>query len=309
MKKVIVTGANGFIGSSLINKLVSKNVYVVAISTNFTESHLPKDRHVIEIEMMLDDVDTMLARIPKDDYDAFYHFAWRGVNGVEKADPLIQLENIKMAVKCANVAKKLGCKKFLCAGTVAEQGTKSLHNLSSVSGGMMYGVAKHCTYQMLEAYCKNIGQKFVWMQFSNIYGPNNKTGNLVGYTIGQLINGQDATFGPALQPYDFIYIDDLIEAVIRLGENDTEGTSFFIGSGEPRILKEYLVEIGEKFGRPEHIRIGVRPDDGIIYTMDMFDTKPLVDAIGNYISMDFSKGIKYTIESVLGESELQNKTT
>ena len=43
------------------------------------------------------------------------------------------------------------------------------------------------------------------MQFSNIYGPDNKTGNLVSYTIDELRNGNEALFGPALQPYDFIF--------------------------------------------------------------------------------------------------------
>ena len=55
------------------------------------------------------------------------------------------------------------------------------------------------------------------MQFSNIYGVGNKTGNLVSYTLGELMAGKEAAFGPALQPYDFIYVDDLIEAVYRLG--------------------------------------------------------------------------------------------
>ena len=135
------------------------------------------------------------------------------------------------------------------------------------------------------------------MQFSNIYGPQNKTGNLVSYTIGELKKGNEATFGPAQQPYDFIYVEDLIEAIYRLGERTTTHNSYFIGSGQPRILKEYLTEIGEKFGRPYLIKIDVRPDDGIVYRMDMFDTSKTVKDIGDYVTTDFSSGIKYTIEN------------
>jgi nucleoside-diphosphate-sugar epimerase len=135
------------------------------------------------------------------------------------------------------------------------------------------------------------------MQFSNIYGPNNKTGNLVSYTIGELTKGNGATFGPAKQPYDFIYVDDLIEAVLRLGEKNTSKNCYFIGSGEPRILKEYLLEIGHQYGNEELIKIGVRPDDGIAYTMDMFNTKPLVNDIGNYVSKSFTERIQYTIDN------------
>ena len=81
---------------------------------------------------------------------------------------------------------------------------------------MMYGVAKHACRLIVEDYCKNIGQNFVWMQFSNIYGVGNKTGNLVSYTLGELMAGKEATFSPALQPYDFIYVEDLIEQSIAL---------------------------------------------------------------------------------------------
>lgn len=297
MRKVIVTGANGFIGSSLIQRLIKENIQIVAIDISFKASGLPESDLVTKIEMSLDNETLLLANIPTDRYDAFYHFAWRGVNGADKADPVVQLENAQMAVRCAATAQKAGCRKFLCAGTVAEQATNSLNHLDKTSGGMMYGVAKHCTHLILETYCKNIGMPFVWMQFSNIYGPNNRTGNLVSYTLGQLATGQEAAFGPAQQPYDFIFVDDLLEAIYRIGENANRQNSYYIGSGKPRQLKDYLLEIGREYGREELIRIGVRPDDGIVYTMDMFDTSALVGDIGDYISKSFSEGIKYTIEN------------
>ena len=55
---------------------------------------------------------------------------------------------------------------------------------------MMYGVAKHACRLIVEDYCKNIGLPFVWMQFSNIYGIGNKTGNLVSYTLSELMAGK-----------------------------------------------------------------------------------------------------------------------
>lgn len=297
MKRVIVTGANGFIGSSLVKKLVENNISVVALDISFRNRKLPESELVTEIEAGLDDVKALLSIIPKNEYDNIYHLAWAGVNGPDKANPLIQLENIKYSMNCAMLAKELGIKKILCAGTIAERATESLNSLEVTNGGMLYGVAKHSAQLMLEAYCKNIGLEYVWMQFSNIYGPTNKTGNLVSYTVGELKKGAEATFGPALQPYDFIYVEDLIEAVYRLGNSDKAGGLYFIGSGKPRILKEYLQEIGDAFEKPELIKTGVRPDDGITYSFEMFDIKKLENEIGNYISMDFSDGIRYTIDN------------
>lgn len=294
MKNVIVTGGNGFIGSSLIKKLVANGIKVVAVDITFQGERLPESELITKIESCVDA--SLVEELPVEEYDAFYHLAWKGVNGADKANPSVQLANIQMAIDCADICKKLNVKKFLCAGTVAENATFSLPNLEKTSGGMMYGVAKHACRLILEDYCKNIGLQFVWMQFSNIYGVGNKTGNLVSYTLGELMTGNEATFGPALQPYDFIYVDDLIEAVYRLGEKETNKAFYYIGSGSPRQLKEYLLRIGELAGYAAKIGIGIRPDDGIKYSMNMFCNDDLVDAVGEYVSTDFDNGINKTIE-------------
>lgn len=294
MKNVIVTGGNGFIGSSLIKKLVANGIKVVAVDITFQGERLPESELITKIESCVDA--SLVEKLPVEEYDAFYHLAWKGVNGADKANPSVQLANIQMAIDCADICKKLNVKKFLCAGTVAENATFSLPNLEKTSGGMMYGVAKHACRLILEDYCKNIGLQFVWMQFSNIYGVGNKTGNLVSYTLGELMTGNEATFGPALQPYDFIYVDDLIEAVYRLGEKETNKAFYYIGSGSPRQLKEYLLRIGELAGYADKIGIGIRPDDGIKYSMNMFCNDDLVDAVGEYVSTDFDNGINKTIE-------------
>lgn len=294
MRKAIVTGANGFIGSSLITSLVLKNVEVIAVDIDFSNCRLPQSELITLIESNVEA--SLLNKISNGVYDAFYNFAWKGVNGADKANPTIQLTNIQMAIDCANICKQLGVKKYLCAGTVAENATFSLSNLQQTSGSMMYGVAKHACRLILEDYCKNIGQQFVWMQFSNIYGVGNKTGNLVSYTLGELMAGNEATFGPALQPYDFVYVDDLIEAVYRLGEKETPNAFYYIGSGTPRILKDFLLQIGKLSGYADKVRIGIRPDDGIKYSLEMFDNKSLVNVIGDYVVTDFDNGINKTIE-------------
>ena len=295
MKNVIVTGAAGFLGRTLIQKLLENGVRVVAVDANFANGALADQENLTKIEMQLTDAESLTGAIPEGVYDAFYHFAWRGVNGPEKSDPDIQSENIRITLACARAAKNLKCSRLLVAGTVAERAVESLLKLEKTTGGMMYAAAKNAAHQMTETYCKYIGQPFVWMQFANIYGPGNYTGNLVSYTLAQLSRNEEAQYGPAEQPYDFIFVDDLIEAVYRLGDAECDRTGYYIGSGEPQQLKDYLRIIGALRRKENLIGIGKRPDDGVTYQVEMFDINPLVKTIGPYVKTSFEEGIVRTI--------------
>jgi len=296
--RVIITGGNGFIGSELVRKFYKNGDKVISIIRNKNEdiSKIEKYSQIIFCE--IENLDEIFEKLKIEEETIFYHLAWAGVNGIDKANYNIQILNIQMACNAAVFAKKLGVKRFLVAGTVAENAIYSYSNLDKLSGGLMYSTAKASTHLFIENLCKNICLSFVWLQFSNIYGPSNKTGNLVSYTLKQLTQNKKATFGPANQPYDFILVDDLIEAVYRFGLiNELKSTQYFIGSGNSRLLCEYLTIIGRIFGKEELIDIGIRKDDGIKYEKDMFSTVKTVGEIGDYISKSFEEGIKYTIEN------------
>lgn len=295
MKKVIVTGANGFIGSSLVKRLIENNIKVISIVRNRYSNCelLPQSKNNKIVYCDLSEIENLKNLIKDRDIDVFYHLAWEGVNGKEKANQAIQLKNIEITLNCAMVAKEIECKKFICSGTIAEQQVNSLKYLNNVNGGTMYGISKHCSHLLLETYCKTIGLDFVWMQFSNIYGKDNKTGNLISYTIKALENGNEAKFGPALQYYDFIYIEDLIEVVLLLGEKKNNHNFYFIGTGNPRLLKDYLLEIGKQYNKSELIKIGARQDDGIKYSLDMFNNNSLLFDIGDFTFTKFREGLEY----------------
>ena len=113
MRNVIVTGANGFLGSTLIKKLVDSKIKVLAIDVSFSPSHLPETELVNKLETFITGVEDLVKKIPVAEYDTFYHLAWAGVNGAVKANPIAQVKNIEMAVICMTVCKQIGCKKFL----------------------------------------------------------------------------------------------------------------------------------------------------------------------------------------------------
>lgn len=290
---VIISGAAGFIGQQLSKKYKSIGAKVIGIDKPNIKTE-SSTKHDIDLMVSSDEIGSVVKDIPNIDNGntIFYNLAWEGVNGPNKADPEVQLSNIEASIHYLKYACEINCSKFISVGTIAEEGMKSVRRLDTVSAGMMYAAAKKANHLMLETYSKSIGQKFIWAQLSNIYGPTNKTGNLISYTFDQIKKGEYATFGPAEQSYDFVFIDDVIEALYRLGMIDTNESFYFLGSGRPKQLKDYLIEIGRICGNENMIKIGARTDDGIKYDEKMFDISGTTKDIGNYVTRSFSDRIK-----------------
>ena len=189
MKRVIVTGGNGFVGYWLIRELCKNGVKVTAIikDTNENISMLTEFKGVDIVYCELAELESLKDKITDRDYDAFYHLAWISAGGAGRADYAIQLQNVKYACDAVGVAKELGCKKILFAGTVTEKIAENILNLSGKAVNNIYGICKHMTHCLVDVESQRQGIDYVWMQFSNLYGPYSINGNIVGYTIKELL--------------------------------------------------------------------------------------------------------------------------
>lgn len=297
MKKAIVTGANGFVGYWLIRELCKNGVEVTAIikDTNENISMLSEFEGVNIVYCELAELETLKAKIKSRDFDAFYHLAWISAGGAGRADYAVQLQNVKYACDAVCVAKELGCKKILFAGTVTEKIAENILNLSGKAVNNIYGICKHMTHCLVDVESQRQDIDYVWMQFSNLYGPYSINGNIVGYTIKELLQGNEAKFGPANQVYDLLYIEDLVYAAYLLGNSETKHHTYYIGSGQTRKLSDFLIEIGDVCNKPELIKIGARPDDGTRYEDSWFDITPLKEDTGYAPKVSYKEGLVETI--------------
>ena len=298
MKKAIVTGANGFVGYWLIRELSKHDVKVTAIIKD-EEENISMLSEFDNVDVVYCDLSQLLSLpeiISCHDYDTFYHLAWIAAGGSGRADYAIQLQNVKFACDAVKVAKQLGCKKILFAGTVTEKIAENILNLSGKAINNIYGICKHTTHCLVDVESQKQGIDYVWMQFSNLYGPYSINGNIVGYTIKELLQDHEATFGPANQIYDLLYIEDLVYAAYLLGESETKEHSYYIGSGKLRILADYLKEIGKICEKSELVKIGARPDDGTRYEESWFDISPLKKDTGYTPQVSFEEGVRQTID-------------
>lgn len=289
MERVIVTGANGFIGRNFIKFLSKHNIEVYAVDMDHENSIISNLANVHLIECSLDNIQSLGNIIPGTNYDAFYHFAWAGTTGVARADYTLQTDNAKYTCDAAIVSKKMNCNKFITTGTITEKVAERILTNNYTSQNLIYGLSKLYTHNLLDIVCKQNNINYVWAKLSNIYGGDNTNGNLISYTLKEFSENRIPSYGPCLQPYNFTYIDDVINALYLLGNEDTNENEYFISNGECMKLKEYLETLASIFDK--EVAIGERENDGVKYDESWFDSRALINA-GFKPQYSFIDGIK-----------------
>lgn len=293
----IVTGASGFIGQALLRSLVDKGVSVYGIVRNPDDARLFQSPKVQYLSCAMDAYDTLPALVAEKDRapQVFYHLAWDGTAGKARADYAKQCRNARATCDAALAAKAIGCRRFIATGTITEYVADDLLKCHYASENLMYGLSKSFTHKLLDIVARQNNLDYIWAQLSNIYGGHNTSGNLISYTLSELQQGHRPTYGPCEQPYNFTYIKDVLEALFLLGRVSSHRQSaYFIGNGECRKLKEYLQSLANLFGT--EIGIGERPDDGVRYSADWFDSSALQEEFGFVSQYRFEDGLKEILE-------------
>lgn len=294
MSTFIITGANGFIGHRLVNQLVQNpdnNVICVLRNNSSDYYNWNNTTNVKIVFCSMDDYCDLADKLNEMKPDCFIHLAWDGSTGIKRSDYTMQTNNIKNSIDAFKAAEKLECSRFLCAGTVSENITDQINSLKSVSQNMIYAQAKKSLYEFLCILSKESKTKLVWMQFSNTYGPGNKSGNLISYFFSEIRKCSTPEFGSGNEPYNFIYIDDLVNGIIALSSAELTQNKYFIGSDEIWLLKEYLIKIPIILNKDIKVGLGKRSDDGIHYKREWFDNSQLKKDTGFVIKHSFVSGI------------------
>lgn len=296
MKKALVTGANGFIGSLLIEKLLDNNIDVIAADMAGHNQNIPSEVRFVEFDMM--DFSILETNISDKDIDTIYHLAWAGSFGPERANYALQLNNVRCTCDAVATASRMGISRFIGAGTLAQMDCMAYIEKNGSTPNMVscYGSAKIAAQYMSKAQANASGIEHVWCYISNTYGVGNATMNFVNFASQKMLSGKHAAFTSGEQNYDFVYITDTIEGLYLCGERGKANSSYYIGSGKARKLKEYIKIIRDTINPKIHLYLGEIPFNGISLSLDSYSCKNISEDTGYFAQVNFEDGILKTIE-------------
>jgi len=299
MKKAVVTGANGFIGTALCRELSNQGINIIAVVKN-REDDITKLKDLKGIRIVYCDLSSIInlgLLIQDRDIDVLYHLAWVGSAGLLRGDYNVQVNNIMYTCDTVIACKKLNCKKLVFASSIMEYEIEKLMSTDSVPDiNSLYSSAKIASDFMARAIAAKYGIEYIRAVISNIYGPEEYSPRLINSSIRKMIKGEHCSFSAGEQIYDFIYISDAAKAFTALGKSGVANRTYYIGSLCPKPLKEFLIEMRNQVDSSIEIGIGEIPFNGVTLNYDEFDIEAVKKDTGFEPLVDFSTGIQNTLK-------------
>ncbi|MCD8048919.1 MAG: NAD(P)-dependent oxidoreductase [Clostridia bacterium] len=296
MKRAIVTGASGMLGSNLIRRLTENEVEVAALVRPKTKKlkNIPNNDLVKIYEC---DAGEMSAFEPQGKFDAVFNFAWMGTMGKERSNRALQEKNVKNTMSALYMAERAGAKVFVTCGSQAEYGTANvkLKEDTPLNPENEYAVAKALSSMLVRERCEKTGIAHVHARVVSVYGLGDNPGTMVETAVRQMLANEETQFTTGEQRWDYLNARDAARAFYLMAEEQKTKT-YVVGSGECRPLAEYIKIIAEETGYEKEIGFGkIKPSPGTPRFLCAGITE--LKKLGFEPKIEFREGIREIIEA------------
>lgn len=297
--KIVIAGANGFIGKRLVSIIVEEGKHDLVAVVRPGCSYEPKLPGIKVLACPMEDyrrIGRLTGRA-----DCFINLTWSGSRGDARQDYGLQKLNYEAAIASMESMAEAGTEILVTSGSQAEYGICNdvITEETCCSPNTEYGYFKLKVYEDGKNLCRKRGIRIIEPRYFSLYGPGDYEKTLVMSCIKKMKAGLDIRLNACTQIWDYMYVDDAVRALLRLCENKEADGVYNFATGNYRMIKEYVMEMKAAlhseskitFDAPESyggLIINLRPDIG----------KLLKAAKGWRAVTDFAEGIKLTAEKL-----------
>jgi UDP-glucose 4-epimerase len=252
--KVLITGASGFLGGHLAERLAAAGASLHLASRSPAPPGVPGCWHQQDLsepggtEQLLRQVEPEL----------IFHLTSESRGGTELDKVLPTFRNdLTCAVNCMVAATSIRCRRTIIVGSLEEPFGVTRIALTP------YAVAKQATRIYTEFFRSAYGLPLVMVTLFMTYGPRQKPFKVIPYTILKLLKGEQPRLSSGNRLVDWVYIDDVIDCFVSMGvAAGVDGRSFEIGSGELISIASVANLIASLMPGSKEILFGAEPDRG-----------------------------------------------
>lgn len=299
MKTAIVTGATGMIASALIRKLVKEKVEVFALcrpgdpkDDEFFSSPLV---HAVDVDIA--DYANAAPLIEKK-CDVIYHFAWLGTFGNSRDEAYTQSDNIRYTLDAVKLGHDCGCECFVSSGSQAEYGRteEKLTENTPTNPETGYGIAKFAAGKLSRLYAHQNGMRHCWVRIASVFGQKGNPNSIIMSSLSEMLKGHTTQYTKGEQQWDFLHCDDAALAFYLIGEKGADGRVYPLGSGQTRLLSDYIKAMRDVVDPNLEIKLGARPYNPGQVMYLCADISALTKDTGFKPELTFEDGIRRTVE-------------
>jgi UDP-glucose 4-epimerase len=304
MTKTLVTGAAGFIGSHVAERLLARGHDVVAVDdlSGGTQDNVPRGARFHEMSVV--DSSAIGRLFAEEQFDYVYHAAAYAAEGLSHFIRRFNyVNNVVGSVNLINAAANEDVKCFVFFSSIAVYGRNQLPMVESLEPKPEdpYGIAKYAVELDLRAAHEMFGMPYVVFRPHNVYGErqnvNDRFRNVVGIFCRQILTNNPLTiFGDGLQTRAFTYIGDISDTLASAAEcSAARNRVFNIGADQSTSVLE-LAHLLKKVAGSDVPIVHLEPRHEVVHAFSSHDA--LREAFGSREQTTLEDGLRRTFEWV-----------
>ncbi len=298
--KILVTGAAGFIGSNLVEKL-SENNDVIALDNLYLGSKENLKRGIKFVKgsvLNYDLVDSLCKRV-----DYIFHNAAFSSSPMFKNNPQVGVKvNTLGFMNVMNAALKHGVKKVIYSSTSSLYNGNRLpySETQQITTKTFYESSFRCREMLAQTYYFEYGLNSIGLRYFSVYGPKEKHkgqyANNISQFLWSMIEGKSPViYGDGTQKRDFTFVDDVVQANILAMQSDVESGIFNAGTGVGTSFNEIVMLLNNLLGteiKPQYVS---NPIKNYVHetVADLYNAKQHLKYNPRW---SLEKGIKYLVD-------------
>lgn len=293
MKKLLLTGASGFIGRHCLSSLLTSGYEVHAISSKTSNEGVSKVRwhqtDLLDSGQVSKLMDSMRPT-------HLLHFAWVTVPG-KYWTSVENLRWVRASLDLLQAFERHGGQRAVMAGSCAEYDWRygyCSERLTPLAPSTLYGNSKHSLQIMLNSFAAQTELSTAWGRIFFLYGPHEHQKRLVPSVVWAVLKNNPAPCSHGEQVRDFLHVQDVADAFVALLESNVSGP-VNVASGHPVALKDIVYKIAGKANRRDLIQLGALPASANEPPLLVADVGRLKEEVGWSPQYDLERGLEQTM--------------
>lgn len=249
--KIFITGGTGFIGRFVVRKLQQERHHLLIYTREkrISSTLLEFSKNTQIVHGSLSNLNNLKKVLLKFKPDVAIHLAWEGIPDFS---PKISSKNLIQSLKLVTLLAEVKCKTFISTGSCWEYEKKKgkvRENMLSATF-TPFTAAKYALYILGTEIAKEKGMNFVWARLFFVYGPGQKEGSLIPFVTQSLKNGQIPKIKNPNGANDFVYVEDVADALVLFAKKGKILSSgvYNVGSGRLTTVQDILKYSMKIFG-------------------------------------------------------------